>query len=958
MRSDHSAPSPESIARAPWPLTGRERETARLDALVDALMHEGEGGSLLHEGHGRALVLRGRPGTGRTALLNGCAERARAAGAQVLTATGVRSESSLPLAALHQTLCGVRDRLDDLPAEPAALLGAVLHAGQTTVAEPFLLSTAVLTLLESVARDKPVLLALDDSHWFDEESRRVFGFLARRLQGAPLALVATADGHTGPFFQDEGIPEYSIGSLPEPDAVALLATRHPTAAPGTLRRLLAEAGGNPLGLTELPTLLSDAQIEGRQPLPSPLPLSSRLERTFQTQVRELPAEVRELLLLAALEQSGSARTIWAAYEHGWAGAREALVAAENAGVLRFSGEDGVMTFTEPLLRTAAVAEAPADRRRAAHLALAAALDHDPEQQVRHLAAAGVGLDPAVADALAASAETAAERGLESVALRARSRAADLSGHGERRAELLALAAHSSGRGGQLGRAESLLARAAEESSQETSALALARALLLAERDDDGKAAIELLLRAFDACGDPARGSGTGDNGHDALLTRMFSLALVAGGGEQWHAVTSRLSTGPAWARLMRDASLPLVGEDQKASARLDAAVRELPQRPGNDAVLRLAWAALSIGELGPALQGRLRQVITAARAGDAVTDCADALGLLGFDLLLHGEWAYAEEAVEEMAAIADAHGLRLTARRAKAQLALIAAARGDSTAAREATRSLAEDGAAPGLVSVMIHQANAWAALTDEAYEEAYTHALRASAASADCTALSPVHSLLLLDLVESAALTGRGHEARMHLAAAQAAGFHHKSERRRFLLAAAQAVLASGDKAEALFAEALELPGSRPGSLEYDRLRSAFLRRRTTHDATGPTPLAAAPRPRLSVTGRLPEEHSRTGEPQLGPVPLAAAKAMPVQMPVPGNPADLTPQELQVARLAASGLSNKDIGVRLFLSPRTVSTHLYNLFPKLHIHSRAALHERLLQLGYEERSPRASEAL
>ncbi|MFZ3468013.1 AAA family ATPase [Streptomyces sp. 4.24] len=946
--------------RTPRQLVGREQETARLDALV---------GALPRRDSGQALMLHGRPGMGKTALLDGCAAGARATGALVLRAAGVRTEASLPYAALHQALWPVQDELNEpheLPCPQRTALRSALDAGDTSRADVFGLSTAVLTLLHSSARERPVLLVLDDAHWFDPESRAVFGFLSRRLAGTRISLVAATADSADPYLDDARTAARSLSPLSSTDAAEMLDARHPALAPEARRRIIEAAGGSPLVLAELPGALSDAQLAGHEPLPVLLPLSPPLRRVYGPLLEALPEEVRELLLLAALEANGSTRTVWAAYRHGWEAAGEALVAAEQAGVLRVAGERGLLVFTEPLLRSAVVAAAAPDRVRAAHRALASVLDHEPDEQVRHLAASAVGLDPAAAGALAAGAARAARHGLEHLALTAHSRAADLSGNPAERAELLALAAHSAGRAGRFAIAADLLGQASAQAPlPEGPAFALAHAQLLAERDGDSRSAFQLLLGAFDSCGD-APGDGSGPRGawRDALLTRLFSLAVLSGDAEQWHATASRLGTGPSWARLVKRLSAPVTDGAPRNPSRMVTAVKDLPADAGSSEVLRLAHLAVAQDGLGP-LQDRLRQVVEASERGGAVADCADALGLLGLDLLLGGRRDDAEKVTSRMRRLAEEHGLVLTAWRATAQSALIAAAGGDTGTARALIRELTPMNCLSGQTSLMVHQASAWAALSEGAYAEAYAHALRASATAADGAALSPLHPWVFLTLVESAVLTGRAHEGHMHLSAAQAAGLPQRSGRHLLLVAGARAILAPPQQAESLFETLLGSTEQERHPFECARLRLALDRTgHTGHThgegrggvvggagggSTGGGVLQAEVRTDAvrAVIRRPQREHERADVTPLLPVPAGA----------PGNPAELTRQELQIGRLAASGLSNKEIGRRLYLSPRTVSTHLYNLFPKLGITSRASLYQKLSELGYHEETRPAEAA-
>ncbi|MFJ3904000.1 AAA family ATPase [Streptomyces sp. NPDC090025] len=990
--------------RTPGRLVGRETETARLRALARPPRHPDAE---------RAVILHGRPGMGRTALLDACAAEARSVGALVLRAAGARSESALTGGALHLALWSAPDGPDGLP----GLADTLTRAAVGTPDDVLRLSTDLLAALRRAAGERPVLLVLDDVHWFDTESRAVFAFLARRLTGTRISLVAaTADG-ARPFLDAAPTALCPVGPLPGTAAAELLDARHAGLAPEPRRRLLEAAAGSPLALLELPRALSPAQLTGREPLPAVLPLSDPLLRRYGPQVEDLPVEVRELVLLMALEEQGRTRPVWAAYRHGWAAAGEALTTAERDGILRVAGERERVVFSDPLLRAAVVATATPDALRAAHRALASVLDHEPGTQVRHLMAAAVGLDPAVAGALATGAARAARHGLERVALAAHRRAADLTGDAAERAALLALGAHNAGRAGRFGLAAELLAEASAgaprpDGAPEGAAFALARAQLLAERGGDGRAAFHLLLGAFDSYGDaPGGESGPPVAWRDALLSRLFSLALLSGDAEQWHATASRLGTGPGWARLVKELAAPVADGSGRPTARLEAAVKELAPDADCAEVLRLSHLALALDGLGP-LRERLRRVAEAAERGGSVADCAEALGIFGLDLLLAGHQDAAEEATTRMLHLAEAHGLFLTARRARAQSALMAAARGDAEAARTlvaasmthpvpggyATGAEPSTGAygvvgaermggAPGVTggdevyggpsrphelsgphrhdgatdptsvigptgftALMAHQASAWAALSEGSYAEAYAHALRASGAAADSAVLSPLQPWVVLTLVESAVLTGRTQEAHMHVAAAEAAGLAHRSARHLALLAGARALLAPPQQAESLFETSVGFPERERNAFVCARLRLAFERRRRV--AGGNRSAVPAQTRGTGVRAVIAHPQPDPGAARITPLlPVGPAAPAPVVTGPAGNPAALTRQELQIGRLAASGLSNKEIGRRLYLSPRTVSTHLYNLFPKLGISSRAALHQRLTELGYHKES-------
>ncbi|MBO0683053.1 MAG: AAA family ATPase, partial [Candidatus Dormibacteraeota bacterium] len=336
---------------------------AELQAIDRLLMSAGSG-------RGGGLLLSGEPGVGKTALL--AHARGRAEGMLVLRAGPVEPESRLTYAALHELLRPLAGRVGSLPSPQALALGVALGqvAGEGTP-DPFLVSLATLTLLTEAAAERPVLCLVDDAQWADPASLAVLAFVARRLESDPIALlVATRTGET-PALEAAGVEELGVGGLPPETAAALLEERWGARlAPQVRDALVRASGGNPLALTELAASLDPDQLSGRQALPDPLPLAGELERVYMERVRLRRPHLRSLALLCAAEGSGSvAAVVRAAGELGIEDPLRGL--SDLSDLVRTEGSS--FAFGHPLARSAVYQGADPSERRAAHLALAAAL---------------------------------------------------------------------------------------------------------------------------------------------------------------------------------------------------------------------------------------------------------------------------------------------------------------------------------------------------------------------------------------------------------------------------------------------------------------------------------------------------------------------------------------------------------------------------------------------------------
>jgi hypothetical protein len=374
-------------------MLGRAREQSILDGLIDRA----------RDGRGGSLVVSGDPGIGKTSLLDHAVTAAD--GFRVAAATGVQAERELAFAGLQQILAGIPDAADRLPEPQEQAIRVALGHAEHPVPRPFVLGMAVLGLLAEAARDRPILVAVDDVHWLDASSVQVLGFAARRLERLPVAMVFAKRAAIDVDGVD-GVPVLAVGGLVEDDARTLL--RRVAGGPldeDVAARILDEAGGNPLMIREGATASILHGVEGSL---GPLPMASRLERAFSLRISRLPERSARVLLLAAADPTGDPRLVARAAAVVGCSIDD-LAAAEAAGLIRIGQR---LTFEHPLVRSAAYGRASAEELRRAHAALAEATDRqrDPDRRAWHQALGTFGPSEPVAAALEQSAGRAGARG--------------------------------------------------------------------------------------------------------------------------------------------------------------------------------------------------------------------------------------------------------------------------------------------------------------------------------------------------------------------------------------------------------------------------------------------------------------------------------------------------------------------------------------------------------------------
>jgi DNA-binding CsgD family transcriptional regulator len=887
---------------------------------------------------GGALLLSGEAGVGKTVLLDAAAVHAEGAGRRVLRAAGVEFEGAVSFAGLNQLLHPLLGQARGLSAAYRNALDVALGVRTGTSPDQLMLANATLALLVRASRRVPVLVAVDDLPWLDRASALVLGVVARRLAGTPVGFLAVSRSGEDGFFDHGGLPVREVLPLSPAAAAELVGDRFPALAPPVRQRLLAEAEGNPLALLELPVALSGQQRTGAGPLPDWLPLSRRLQTAFESRITALPPAARYLLVLAALDGTGSLATLHAAAPEP--PAADDLAPAERTGLVRVSEDGSRVEFRHPLIRAAVLALSTSGQRRRAHAALARQLSAEPERRAWHLAQAATGPDEAVARLLEQSAHRIRLRGDPASAVTTLLRAADLTPPGPERSRRLAEAAYL---GvvvtGDVRDVPRLLEDARKADGGHAGPLAASVAAahhLQLTGDGDIDTAHRLLVGAIEMQPEPY------DAGREIMVEALYTLGWVCyfgGRAELWAPFDRALG------RLGQDVPelLTLVSATFADPARtvrlvlgrLDTAIAALTERTDPVWVARLGLACMFVDRL-TGCRSALWRILRDGRAGGAVTLSLHALSLLGVDHFLTGEWEMMQELADEHVGLCRTHHYRLLECRGLYLQAMLAAARGDDTATRALTGQMTS-WAGPRRVGAILRlaaQAQTLAALTRGDFEAAYQSAITITQPGE--LADHVPHALwLTLDLTEAAVRTGRLTEAGAHVAAVRAAGLAALSPRQALTAGGAAALAAPDDQAAALFERALAVPGAGRWPFDQARIQLSFGERLRRMKAT--------------TDARIQLAAARDTFQRLGTGPWAAradselrATGLTIGRGAEAGPSSLTPQQRQIATLAAAGLTNKQIAERLYLSPRTVATHLHQVFPKLGVTTRAALRDAL----------------
>jgi DNA-binding CsgD family transcriptional regulator len=907
-------------------LVGREREFEVIDRLLDGM----------HDGHGGVLVMLGDAGVGKTALLDYMAEAGR--DFRIARTSGVEAEMELPFAAVQQLCSPFLGLVTQLPHPQHEALGVAfgLIGGPTHAApNPFLVGLAVLGLLAEAAEERPLVCLVDDAQWLDSASARTLAFVARRLLAERIALVfatrALADALTDS-------PELHIKPLGRRDARALLESALPAPLDeSVLERIVAETQGNPLALLELARGWSPTQLAGGFGLPGTVPLSASIEEGYTRRLARLPRDARRLLLVAAADPVGDPALVWRAAER--LGIPESAAhGVESEGLLALSPR---VVFRHPLVRSAVYGAARVDQRRDVHRALAEATDPetDPDRRAWHRAQAAAVPDEEVACELERSAGRAQARGGFAASAAFLERSVALSPDPLRRAQRALAAAQTKFQAGALDEALGLLETA--ESGTAVDELVRAHVHLLRAQiafvSRRGSDATLLLLAAAREL-EPVEPNLARVTYLEALSAARFAGPLA--GIADLLTVSEAALAGPPMPPAPRPSDLLLQGlavqtaEGYAAGApllkvALSAFARETPLPPEEARWLSLAlWAAADLWDDETWRRLTIRELERARKSG-ALTAIPLAAGMLSYIHATSGQLAAAESLLNEIRVAAEATGMP-----AQPYLPLwIAALRGRETETRALIQAALDEAALRGEGYATFVTEHITAVLYNGLgrYGEALA-ALRRQTVDPSYRDGSPRP---MAEVIEAAVRCGEPQLAKLALGQLAETTTAAGTDWALGVEARSRALLSDGEAAEALYLEAIERLGRTGIRFQLARahlLYGEWLRRE---------------RRRLDAREQLRTAYELFSE--FG-VEAFAERAR-IELEATGEHArkrtlrtrdELTPQETQIAHLAAEGHTNREIAARLFISASTVEYHLRKAFRKLDVKSRTQLADRL----------------
>ena len=874
------------------------------------------------------LVIRAEAGTGKTALLRYTARQA--SGFRVVQLTGVAAEMELPFAGIHQLCAPVIDRLDALPQPQQDALRVALGLASGQVPDPFLVGLAVLGLLSAVAEERPLLCLVEDAQWLDAASSQVLGFVARRVVAESVAIVvAVRDLASGNAF--DGLPELALDGLREPDARALLASAVAGRLDDRIRdRIIAETRGNPLALLELPRSMTAAELAGGFELPTAGDLPTQIEAHYVRQVAALPEATQRLLLLAAADPVGDAAMVWRA------GRKldietSALPPAADAGLLEIGAR---VRFRHPLVRSAVYRAASLDHRQRVHTALAEAsdADNDADRRAWHRALAAARPDEDVAAELERSAGRAQARGGVAATAAFLQRAVELTEDpAQRRGRALA-AAQASLQAGAFSDAVGLLATAEAGTLDELqrAQIELLRAQL-AFASSRGTEATPLLMAAARRL-QPLDLSLARETYVDAFSAALFGARLNDRVGVPEVAQAARVALGPpggerATADLLLNALVALSDDDGEAVPRCRAALERLC----GDTIspkerLRWLWQgcviALELWDDGSAYLLSEHSVRIARETG-TLSELALALSARTPVLVFCGEHT-AASTVAETQSVHEATGISS----APYGALILRAWQGRASETRALIETTMREAGARGEgIGVAIGE-YARAVLCNGLGE--YEEALAAARSAAEHREVVG-ENWGLSELVEPATRTGRTDLAADAVNRLASKAGATRTDWALGIEARSRALLSDGGRAERSYREAIE-------RLSRTRVRAELARahllygewlRRESRRVDARAQLRAA-HEQFTAMGMEAFAERAGGE--------LLATGETVRKRTVETRDDLTAQELQIAQLARDGLSNPEIGARLFLSPRTIEWHLRHVYTKAGIRSRRQL--------------------
>jgi DNA-binding CsgD family transcriptional regulator len=872
---------------------------------------------------------------GKTALLNYVVERAR--GCRVALTAGVQSEMELAYAGLHQLLASMLHQVELLPVPQRDALCTAFGISSGAAPDRFLVSLAVLSLLSDVGEEQPLLCLVDDAQWLDRASAQVLSFVARRLEKESVGLVFAA---RRPSDDLTGLPELAVTGLHDPDAHALLDSVLTAPLDVAVRdRIIAETRGNPLALLELPRGLTPAELAGGFAVPGAAVLSGRIEAEFQRRLDALPAATRLLLLVAAAEPLGDPLLVRRAAGLLGIGDDDATPAAE-AGLLEFGPR---VLFRHPMVRSVAYRSASLRTRQRVHRALAEATDpeNDPDRRAWHRAQAAAGPNEDVAQELERSADRALGRGGLAAAAAFLEHSATLTRDPIRRSQRLLAAARAKRDAGALDAALGLLvtAEAGPVDLLRSTEIQLLRGQIAFDQRrvcDASRLLLDVAIRLEPLSAELAR-----ETHLEATRAALWAADLANPGGVRAAANAARSATpGPHPPRALDvrlDAYAVLLTEGPTAAAPFLARALELSLVHDHDIdqIGRSRWLAGSRGSDVIAIESwdaeawhelAARQVQFARDTG-ALVVLQFALELLAWNAVVKGELTNAALLIDEDHRIAT-----VTANPPNEGPSLLLAAwQGREAEERELAQAYVWKASSGGLGRWLPFADYASAVLHNglRRHDDARDAAWRAF--DGGQIGFGP---FIVPELAEAAARTGDSALIEAALAWLKERTTATPTEWALGVEAGVRALANTGEMADCLYRKSIAHLSHTPirtGLARAHLLYGEWLRRerrrrdartqlRIAHDmlgAMGIDAFAERARRELLATGETVRRRTDTR-------------------------AELTPQEAQIASFARDGLSNTQIGARLFISPRTVQYHLRKVFTKLDISSRNQLNRVL----------------
>lgn len=887
---------------------------------------------------GGALIVRGEPGSGRTSLLRIADAHASKLGIRVLNARGSAAESTYSFAGLHSLLQPILGHVDRLPSPQRDAILSAFGIEEPAIVEPFLVALGALGLLTRASEHGPLVVLIDDTELLDRATLDVLAFISRRLTSERAVLVMTLVDEPQPFPQFDlelsGARELRLTGLSDDEGHRVIDACAPGLSSLLRSHVLSIARGNPFAIRELASArVSGAQRDGVMPTAVEVPLTHGVVRRFERMLSGLSATTRRILLFASCDESGSiADLVAAAGSLGEsADVLDAIAPAVEAGVVVVEGTR--ITFAHPLLRSAVYQSPGIAARQAAHAAMADVKTKDPLRRAWHRALSISTSSDEIASRLHLAAETAVSRGGSMVdALMAFERAARVSASASARSTSLHAATRAAFELGWVDVARELIRR--EEALAQLSSRSALEVLARRTIDDlrtDARSDVTAEIRNLVSY---ARAVDDRSAARRALFRAAVACMWAAPHATLAEAIETttcrlELASDDPW-RLAIVAVVGSVEQLEDVAGRIGRMATA--DVAGSDEAFALGFAATRTCQNERAAE-LLSLAVKGFRAGSRIVMLTQALALRAWVAMDLSHFEVAASDASEAAVLASRTSQPLWEARALAALALVAAMRGDDDQATrlstEADKRATQPRGSAALADASVARGHSH--LAQGRFTEA-TRELAAVYSGRDRVGTTSQQLAAVADFAEASQRAGRASEANDALAALCRA-LPETIVANRVEIAYASALLAGSEAAEGQLKAILERGALVPPLLSarcHLALGTLLRRSRRTVEsrdhlgcavteftALGAARWAERARQELRATG---EHRRQSAESRI----------------------ELTPQEELVVQLAATGLSNQQIGQRLFLSPRTIGAHLYRAFPKLGVASRGELHTAL----------------